>query len=64
MIRLEAASPVSQRRYDFTQKRIVNSQVQKFVRVRYHIDVRTPVPTPKRKSSLWGALAALFQRAA
>ncbi len=62
MIRLEAASPISQRRYDFVQRRIVNAQVQKFVRTRYQIDPDTPQPVPaKPRGGFWGALAGLFR---
>ena len=61
MIRLEPASPISQRRYDFAQRRIVNAQVQKFVRTRYQIDASSPKPVPAKRRSLWGALAGLFR---
>ncbi len=63
MMRLEPASPVSQRRWDFTKKRVVHGQVQKFVRARYRIDPVTTKPVAtKRRGGIWGALAQLFGR--
>ncbi len=62
MMRLEPASPVSQRRWDFTKKRVVHGQVQKFVRARYRIDPATTKPVATRKRGLWGTLAQLFGR--
>ena len=63
MMRLEPASPVSQRRWSRAQKRVVHGSVQKFVRARYKIDVVTAKPVAtKRRGGIWGALAQLFGR--
>ena len=63
MIRIEAVSPVLQRRWCPRARRHVTRPVQQFVR--YKIDARAFKRSAPRKPSLWPAwAAALFRRSA
>lgn len=64
MIRLERAPSVTQNLFCQQLRRRRPHAVQKFVRVRYTINMATPKPVPAKRRSLWGALASLFRGAA